>query len=78
MARFLKYEFNNKLLSGVILRRVIQNVTWTQLYIYIYIEREREREREIGSSYPWCNSTRVTHFLSHRFLKDLTVKKKTS
>ena len=47
-------------------------------YIYIYIYREREREREIGSSYTWFNSTRVTHFLSHRFLKDLTVKKKTS
>ena len=32
------------------------------IYIYIYIERERERER-------------VTPFLSHRFSKDLTVKK---
>ena len=38
------------------------------IYIYIYIERERERERGV----------QVTHFLSHRFLKDLTVKKKTS
>ena len=43
MIEFSKYEFNNKLLSGVILLRVIQNVTWTQLYIYIYRERERER-----------------------------------
>ena len=32
----------------------------------------------MGLSYTWCNSTRVTHFLSHRFSKDLTVKKKTS
>ena len=32
----------------------------------------------MGSSYTWCNSTRVTSFLSHRFPKDLTVKKKTS
>ena len=39
------------------------------LLLYIY---------EMGSSYIWCNSTRVTHFLSHRFPKDLTVKKKTS
>ena len=32
----------------------------------------------MGSSYTWCNFTRVTPFLSHRFPKDLTVKKKTS
>ena len=32
----------------------------------------------MGSSYTWCNSTRVTSFLSHRFPKDLMVKKKTS
>ena len=40
----------------------------TEIYIYI----------EIGSSYTWCNSTTITTFLSHRFLKDLMVKKKTS
>ena len=40
------------------------------IYIYIYIE--------MGSSYTWCNSIRVTPFLSHRFPKYLTVKKKTS
>ena len=28
------------------------------IYIYIYIY-------EIGSSYTWCNSIRVTHFLNH-------------
>ena len=33
---------------------------------------------EVGSSYTWCNSTRVIPFLSHIFSKDLTVKKKTS
>ena len=32
----------------------------------------------MGSSYTWCNSTKVTYFLSHKFPKDLTVKKKTS
>ena len=32
---FLKYEFNNKLLDGVILLRVTLGVTWTQLYVYI-------------------------------------------
>ena len=39
MVRFLKYEFNNKLLGGVtLLRSVISSVTWTQhIYIYIYI-----------------------------------------
>ena len=36
-------------------------------YIYIYIYRERERERERA------REVQVTHFLSHRFLKDLTV-----
>ena len=37
---FSKYEFNNKLLSSVILFRVILNVTLSlslSLYIYIYI-----------------------------------------
>ena len=34
MVEFLKYEFNNKLLSGVTLIRVTLDVTWTQL-IYI-------------------------------------------
>ena len=37
-------------------------------YIYIYIYREREREREMGSSYTWCNFTRVTPgvtFMNH-------------
>ena len=33
--RFLKYEFNNKLLNGITLLRVTPGVTWTQLYIYI-------------------------------------------
>ena len=40
------------------------------LYIYIYI-------LEMSSSYTWCNSTRVTHFLSHRFMRDLRDKNKT-
>ena len=33
------------------------------------------KTKEMGSSYTWCNSTKVTHFLDRRFLKDLTVKK---
>ena len=33
---FSKYEFNNKLLSGVTLLRITPGVTWTQS-IYIYI-----------------------------------------
>ena len=28
----------------------------------------------MGSSYTWCNSYKLTHFLHRRFLKDLTVK----
>ena len=32
---------------------------------------------EMGSSYTWCNSCKVTPFLHCRFLKDLTVKKDT-
>ena len=36
--RFPKYEFNNKLLGGVILLGIRLGVIWTQLiYIYIYI-----------------------------------------
>ena len=38
-------------------------------------ERNGEKEREIGSSYIWCNLTRVTLFLDRRFLIDLMVKK---
>ena len=34
---FSKYEFNNKLFSGVTLLRVIPGVTWTQPFIYVYI-----------------------------------------
>ena len=34
---FSKYEFNNKLLSGVTLLRVTLGVIWTQPYIYTYI-----------------------------------------
>ena len=38
MIEFLKYEFYNKLLEGVILLRVTSGITWTQsIYIYIYI-----------------------------------------
>ena len=37
------------------------------IYIYIY---------EMGSSYIWCNSYKITHFLHRKFLKDLTVKNK--
>ena len=32
---FSKYEFNNKLLTGVILLRVTPCVTWIQPYIYM-------------------------------------------
>ena len=46
--------------------QVISGVT-LQKYIYIY---------EMCSSYIWCNSTKVTHFLDHIFLRDLTIKKK--
>ena len=41
------------------------------IYIYIYIN-------EIGSSYTQCNSTKMTHFLSHRFMRDSTNKNKIS
>ena len=37
--------------------------------------REKLIKIEIGLSYNWCNSTRVTHFLSYRFFKDQTIKK---
>ena len=30
---FTKYEFNNKLLGGVTIFRVLSSVTWTQPYI---------------------------------------------
>ena len=40
---FLKYEFNDKLLGGVTLLRVILGITWIQPpYIYIYISRFRK------------------------------------
>ena len=29
----------------------------------------------MSSSYTWCNSYKVTHFLDHRFLKDLMIEK---
>ena len=33
---------------------------------------------EMGSSYTWCNSTRVTHFLSHKLMRDPMDKNKTT
>ena len=33
MVGFSKYEFNNKLLSGVTFFRITSGVTWTQSYI---------------------------------------------
>ena len=39
----------------------------TSIYIYIYIQ--------MGSSYTWCNLTRVTPFVDRRFVIDLMVKK---
>ena len=34
---FLKYEFNNKILGGIILLRVTLGVTWTQpIYVCVY------------------------------------------
>ena len=44
---FSKYEFYNKLLSGVTLLRVTQGVIWTQSYIYIYIYKSKLRENPI-------------------------------
>ena len=50
--RFLKYEFNNKLLGGVILLRVTSGVTWTQpIYIYIYIIYMQNMEVNIYVDY---------------------------
>ena len=39
--KFLKYEFNNKLLNGVILFRITSSVTWIQPYIYIHTHIEK-------------------------------------
>ena len=44
---FSKYEFNNKLLSGVILFRVISNVTWIQ-FVCIYNDRQIVKEEGVG------------------------------
>ena len=38
---FSKYEFNNKLLDGVTLLKIILGITWIQPYIYIYIYNEK-------------------------------------
>ena len=45
---FSKYEFNNKLLSGVTLLRVTLSVTW---YLYIYTCTYIW----LGSNYTWSN-----------------------
>ena len=45
--RFPKYEFNNKLLGGVILFRIRLCVIWTQL-IYIYIYKTKFRYSTLG------------------------------
>ena len=44
------------------------------IHIYIYIYRCIYKY-EMSLIYIWCNSYNITHFLHHRFLKDLIVKK---
>ena len=43
MVRFSKYEFNNKLFSGVILLQVILGVTLTQPIKNNYIKKEKRK-----------------------------------
>ena len=43
MMRFSKYEFNNKLFSGVILLQVILGVTLTQHIKNNYIKKKKEK-----------------------------------
>ena len=50
MIGFSKYEFNNKLLGGVTLLRVISGVTWTQPYLYIYIYIYMKKIKKIASN----------------------------
>ena len=41
IVRFSKYEFYNKLLSGVTLLKITQSIIWTQpIYIYTCITHE--------------------------------------
>ena len=60
--RFLKYEFNNKLLSSVTLLRVIPSVTLNNvtplnnLLLNSYFENLTTELHELGLGYIWCNS----------------------
>ena len=54
---------------------IIASINKNLLWMYFYKELKTYILPEMGSSYTWCNFTRVTPFLSHRFPKDLTVKK---
>ena len=60
---FSKYKFYNKLLDGVILFRVIPDVTWTQLYIYtisydnanIWLSSFEKCYQDITTVHLWCD-----------------------
>ena len=53
-----------------------------ELFFFFKFIRKKERvnsciypKEEMGSSYTWCNSTKITHFLNRRFLRNLMVRK---
>ena len=61
MLGFLKYEFNNKLLSDVTLFKITLSVTWI-LYIYIYIWGQ-----DLSTVFRCCSLDFPFKILSYRF-----------
>ena len=60
--------------------RVKVQVSKREFHIHIPLDYARVEflsciKYEMGSSYTWCNSTKVTHFLNRRFLRNLMVRK---
>ena len=68
--RFLKYEFNNKLLDGITLFRVTLYITWTQ-YIYIYndgifkiiLKKKKKRLEAFGKISSCSNKEKDMYYL---------------
>ena len=62
MVGFSKYEFNNKLLCGVILLKVTSGVTWTQpIYMCVCVCCWEEKEKN------WATKTWATKHYSTIF-----------
>ena len=62
---FFKQAFSSSFFWFSLIRLIVRFI-YVRVCVCIY---------EMNSSYTWYNSCKITHFLHHRFIRDLTAKK---